>query len=156
TNQPGARDAVDVNALARHPDTAPKIVGGRVMSLRLQRHGRRPEARLEIAHSALGCFAARRGEEVDPADLREASPEPGRVGLQLEPTLSCDSLSWELRFELPRRLDDLRVVGISGGVEGSLDLFVAQAIDESRLAERRLATLFDDLPKHPLEVLSGL
>src|SRR5439155_6203344 len=57
--------------------------------------------------------------------------------------------------ELPRIVDDLRVVGVPSHIEESLDRIVGEAFHESRLADRRLPALLDDLSQHPFEVLAS-
>src|SRR5437667_511075 len=155
-NQPGARDAVDVNALSSHPDTTLKVFKPAVAGLRPLACGRRAKPHLKAAHAPLRCFAAWSSKEVDTTDLCEATPKPSNFGFDLRPTVFGECSPGKLGFKLPGRFGDLSVVGISRGVEGSLDFLVAQAFDEPRLAERRFASLLDNLPKHPLEVLSGV
>jgi len=118
--------------------------------------GRRAKPRLKPTHSPLRCFPAWSSKEVDTTDLCEATPKPGDFGFDLRPTVFGERSPGKLGFNLPGRFRDLSVVGISCGVEGSLDLVVAQAFDEPRFAERCFASFFDDLPKHPLEVLSSV
>src|SRR5260370_36136245 len=106
--------------------------------------------------SPLRRYAPWCSKEVDATALGEATPEPGHFGLQLRPAVFRDCTPGKLGCELPRSFADLSIVRISRRVEQPLHLLIAQAFDEARLAERRLAALLDDLPKRPLEVLSGV
>src|SRR5439155_13610598 len=54
-NQPGARDAVNVNALSGHPDAALKVLKVAAAGLRPFAYGRRAKPHLKAAHSPLRC-----------------------------------------------------------------------------------------------------
>src|SRR5262245_2184590 len=62
-NQPRARDAVDVDALPCHPDTATEVIDTGGASFRPVACARRPKPRLQAAHSAFRRFTARSAEE---------------------------------------------------------------------------------------------
>src|SRR5262245_27644187 len=155
-NKPGTRDSVDVDALPRHPDPAPEGFHTAVPLFLPLLCARRSKPRLEAAHASFGCLTTWSSKEIDATDLSEATSEFSDFSLDLGSTVFGDCAAGKLGFELPGRIGNLSVVRISRSVEGSLHLLVAQAFDETRLAERRFAALLDDLPKHPLEVLTGL
>src|SRR5262245_25692009 len=123
-NQPGARDAVNVDAFPRHPDAATEVLHTALAAFLPLDCVRRPKPRLQAAHSPLRRFTPWSTKEVDTADLCEAPPEPSYLGLDLRATGVPECSPGKLGLELPGRRGDLRVVGVSRSVEGSLHRLV--------------------------------
>ena len=116
-----------------------------------------PQPGLDITEQPVDGATAGCAQEINRRDLGGTSLQPCELGiarssfLGADPRTRSDSLE-----EPPRRLGDLRVVDVAGGVEYRLDLLVGKPFHESCLADRGIATALHDLSRDPLKVLLGL
>src|SRR5262245_16224943 len=154
-DEPGARHAVDMDALARHPDAttdalqvAPGVLHGRVsfaggIQTRLQGGENRVRGPLLLG-----------AEEVDRHDLGEAAPQACKRGLCLCAPLAVERAGGgEPGNQLPCLVGDATVVIHPRGAEECLDLVVREALDEAGFANGCFSALPDDLLADPLKVL---
>src|SRR5690606_15377510 len=105
TNEPGAGDAIDVDALAGHPGT-----GLIPLSRRLFCRGRRVrgwgEARSQRREQPVHGFSTARTEVVDCGDLVEAALEPLHVEVRPTARLVARLVTRKPLLELPRFVRD--------------------------------------------------
>src|SRR5262249_47599743 len=102
-------------------------------------------------------FAARGFEEIDRADVREASLHPPELALELSFELCLRSAA--LREAGEGALDvalELEVVFVSCGIEHRLRLGICEAVQEARFHEERFTVRALDLTDGPFEVLGRL
>ena len=159
-DQPGRGDAVDLHALARHPDAVLQSggrVGGALAVGSLCAHVAvlSLQAGLEARDHAFGRLAAVGAEEVDGHDRVELLAQPRRLARDLAQR-AVGQVVGEAGGELARLDHDALVVLVARRVEQRLQLAVGQAFDQRRLADDRLAAALDDLLGEPGEVLARL
>src|SRR5262249_41084607 len=122
------------------------------------RSGRR-DALLEARDETLDGLTPGRAEEIDLRHGGETLAKLREPRLDLRPRLLGQRAraGWE---RLLRERADVRGEGpgvlLPGTQEQGPHLVVGQAVDETRLAERRLPSFFLDLAQHPLEIFPSL
>src|SRR5262249_19036243 len=150
----------DVDALSGDPGMRPGIGDAERARWRhdRSRSGRR-DALLEAHDETLDGLPPGGAEEIDLRDGGEPFAKPREPRLDLRPRLLGQRAraGWE---RLLRERADVRgetpVVLLPGTQEQGPHLVVGQAVDEARLAERRLPSFLLDLAQHPLEIFPSL
>src|SRR4051794_1697893 len=154
-DEPGRRDTVDVHARTRHPGPSLELAEAPLGCRRLGQDRRRlflAQPTLEFEEQTLGCLSAVGAEEVDRGDLGEPRLETRELRLRLR-ALFGRCIVADRRGEGAHLLGERVVVGIARPIEQGADLLVGKTIDETRLADHRLAAALYDLAQEPFEVL---
>ena len=156
-DQPGAGDAVDMNAAARDPGFVLQVGGAllRHVDLLLLRGQWLREPGLDVGQKPFDRQSAGRAEKIDFADLREPAPQLDDLELELR-VLAASAAAFQSGRQDAQLLGELPVIGVTRAVEQAAHLLVAQAIDQTGFADHALAAAVLDLAQEPLEILARL
>src|SRR5215472_1219266 len=156
-DQPSARNAVHMDALAGHPHTAAEIRGSLA-------GGGRPSGGLrhlllqpgfDPGDETIDALAPLGAEEVDGNDLGLAFLQPGELGLDLTSLFLCHPATQSLGESLDV-LGEGGIVLVPRRIEERAHFSIRKPVDEPRLADQGFAAFRQDLLQQPVEILLAL